>query len=128
MGDNMSMETWFSTTKHFDKWLDKLGSTTRTRIKAHVDKGRDERHFGDHKGVGGGEVSEMRLDFGPGYRLYYTAWEYKGWALMMLLGGDKSTQPSDIKKAKALLPAAKARMEQAIDEELKRREEAKHGK
>ena len=84
--------------------------------------------MGDHHGVKGADgISEMRLDFGPGYRLYYTAWEYRGQVLMMLLGGDKSTQPRDIKKAKAMLPAAKARAEREIDKELKRREEEAHG-
>lgn len=122
------MDTWFTTTRQYDKWLAKLGRTTRIRVDARVNQARSLFHFGDSKGVGGGEVSEMRLDFGPGYRLYYTVWEYRGQVLMMLLGGDKSTQPGDIKRAKAMLPAARAKAEREIDKELEKREEERHGR
>ena len=55
--------------------------------------------FGDVKPVGNG-VSELRIDYGPGFRLYFTQ---KGKALVVLLcGGDKSTQKADIKQAKEL--------------------------
>ena len=120
------METWFRTTQEFDKWRDGLGETIRARVDLRLERAHMTGHFGDHPGVSG-EVSEMRLDFGPGYRLYYTTWEYRGQVLLLLLGGDKSTQRRDIKKAKALLPEAKADAERAIDEELKKREEAQNG-
>ena len=49
----------------------------------------------------GGDVSEMRVDFGPGYRLYFTR---KGSVLIvMLAGGDKSTQARDIRRAQRIL-------------------------
>jgi putative addiction module killer protein len=49
----------------------------------------------------GGEVSEMRLDYGPGYRLYFTR---RGSVLIvMLAGGDKSTQVRDIKRAQRIV-------------------------
>jgi len=49
----------------------------------------------------GGEVSEMRVDIGPGYRLYFTR---KGSiVIVMLAGGDKSTQARDIKRAQRIL-------------------------
>ena len=55
---------------------------------------------GDVKPVGGG-VSELRIAYGPGYRLYCT---WRGTTLVILLcGGDKSTQAKDIEQAKALL-------------------------
>ena len=54
---------------------------------------------GDVKPVGGG-VSEMRVDYGPGYRIYFAS---RGSATVILLcGGDKKTQNADIKRAKAL--------------------------
>jgi putative addiction module killer protein len=56
-------------------------------------------NFGDVKPVGEG-ISELRIDFGPGYRLYYVR---RGKALVVLLcGGDKSTQVKDIEAAKAM--------------------------
>lgn len=57
-------------------------------------------NFGDAKALGGG-ISEMRVDVGPGYRIYFTC---RGeMVYLLLMGGDKSTQARDIQRAKALL-------------------------
>jgi putative addiction module killer protein len=57
-------------------------------------------HAGDARPVGGG-VSELRIDHGPGYRVYFTR---RGKFLVMLLcGGDKASQRADIKRAQAML-------------------------
>ena len=56
--------------------------------------------LGDWKPVGA-EVSEMRIAFGPGYRLYFT--KRQNVLIVMLAGGDKSTQARDIKRAHKLL-------------------------
>jgi putative addiction module killer protein len=55
--------------------------------------------FGDARGVGHG-ILEMRIDYGPGYRIYYV---HRGAQIVILLcGGDKRTQPKDIKRAQKL--------------------------
>jgi putative addiction module killer protein len=54
-------------------------------------------NFGDHKSVGQG-VYEMRIDFGPGYRVYYSV--HKDEVILLLIGGSKRTQQIDIDKAK----------------------------
>lgn len=83
----------------FEKWLSSLRDRqTRSRILtrlSHVQEG----NFGDHKSVGDG-VSELRFAFGPGYRIYYT--RRGSVVVIMLCGGDKGSQQSDIRKAKAL--------------------------
>jgi len=86
-------------TEEFATWRSGLrDSVTRKRIGARIDR-LAFGHFGDVKAVGDG-VSELRLDFGPGYRLYFTR---RGDVLVVLLcGGDKSTQARDIAQAKRL--------------------------
>ena len=108
-------------TERFDRWFKKLDKATQARIDFRLRRA-GEGHFGDHHGVGG-EVSEMRLDFGPGYRLYYTVWEYRGQALLLLVGGDKSTQNRDIERAKTLVAEARAQAEREIDAELEQEQE-----
>lgn len=71
----------------------------RARILVRIQRLSLTKNFGDAKPVGDG-VYEMRIDYGPGYRLYYTK---RGNELVLLLvGGDKSTQQKDIAKAKKL--------------------------
>jgi putative addiction module killer protein len=86
-------------TREFAAWRSGLrDSVARKRIGARIDR-LAFGHLGDVKPVGDG-VSELRLDFGPGYRLYFVR---RGEVLIvMLCGGDKSTQARDIAKAKRL--------------------------
>ena len=56
-------------------------------------------HYGDAKAIDG-EVSELRFHFGPGYRIYFT--ERNNEIIILLVGGDKSTQSADIALAKRL--------------------------
>jgi len=55
--------------------------------------------LGDVKPVGDG-ISELRIDYGPGYRVYFT--QRNNQLIILLAGGDKTTQVSDIQKAKKL--------------------------
>lgn len=56
-------------------------------------------NLGDHKNIGDG-VFEMRIDYGPGYRVYFV--KSKGIIIILLSGGDKSSQLKDIIKAKQI--------------------------
>jgi putative addiction module killer protein len=77
-------------------WLDSLDLKMRARIQARVLR-FETGLFGDWKAVGDG-VHEARLDFGPGYRIYFGI---EGSTLViLLLGGDKASQRRDISKAK----------------------------
>lgn len=83
----------------FDRWLQRLrDKTALVRILAWL-RNVGEGNFGDVKPVGGG-VSEMRVHIGPGYRLYYTV--RSGTIVFLLMGGNKSTQQIDIRRAQEM--------------------------
>lgn len=83
-------------TEKYAQWLDGLRDiNARARIQARIER-MAAGNAGDVKPVGEG-VSELRIDYGPGYRVYFTK---RGQKLVILLaGGDKSTQVADIKSA-----------------------------
>jgi putative addiction module killer protein len=86
-------------TEQFRDWLDGLRDRkARVRIDDRLRR-LANGNSGDTKSVGDG-VQELRLHFGPGYRIYYT-WR-DGILIILLCGGDKGTQARDIAKAKAL--------------------------
>lgn len=84
------------TTDLFMAWFSDLRDKQAMRlIQARIDRAEDG-NFGDCEPVGEG-VSEMRIHYGPGYRVYFTQ---RGMEIVILLaGGDKATQASDIKAA-----------------------------
>ena len=86
-------------TNVFASWLNDLrDNRAKARIQARIDR-LECGHFGDVSPVGDG-VSELRIFYGPGYRIYFSK---QGLAIVILLSGDdKSTQNSDIIKAKQL--------------------------
>ena len=86
-------------TEIFVDWLDNLrNSRAKARIIARLDR-MEMGNFGDVRPVGGG-VSELRIHYGPGYRVYFLR---RGPVVVILLcGGDKKTQHADIAKAKLL--------------------------
>jgi len=86
-------------TEEFSKWFEKLkDKTARAKIAVRIRR-ISLGNIGDVKPVGEG-ISELRLNYGPGYRVYFAQ---RGSQLIVLLaGGDKTTQSADIKKAKKI--------------------------
>jgi putative addiction module killer protein len=86
-------------TEVFERWLDELNDEkAASRITQRIVRLRNGL-FGDVKSVGGG-VSELRVDYGPGYRVYFVR---RGSVLVILLcGGDKRSQRADIARARAM--------------------------
>ena len=86
-------------TDKFEKWFNQLRDrTVRLRVQARIDR-LATGNPGQHRVLTGG-VSEMKIDVGPGYRTYYVQ---RGAVLIVLLtGGDKSTQEKDIQLALAM--------------------------
>lgn len=84
------------TTERFAKWIDGLRDiSARARIQARIER-LATGNPGDVKPIGEG-VSEMRIDYGPGYRVYFTM---RGREVVILLaGGAKNTQSADISTA-----------------------------
>jgi putative addiction module killer protein len=87
------------TTPVFDRWFERLRDRrAAARVQARIDRA-ESGNLGDCKPVGEG-VSEMRIDHGPGYRLYFLQ---RGTVVVILLvGGGKATQAKDIELAKQL--------------------------
>ena len=83
----------------FERWLKKLQDTqARAKILVRI-KRLELGNPGDTKRVGGG-VSELRINIGPGYRVYFVQ---RGESVVILLaGGEKSSQDRDIKRARKL--------------------------
>ena len=83
-------------TSKFTKWIQELKDLKgKARIQVRIDK-LEFGHFGDCESIGSG-VFELRIHFGPGYRVYLMK---KGLELVILLaGGDKGSQAKDIKQA-----------------------------
>ena len=84
----------------YEKWFRRLrdrGAHGRINVRVlRLELG----NFGDAKSVGDG-VSELRIDYGPGYRVYFT--RIGDVVLLLLCGGDKSSQASDIETAKRMV-------------------------
>jgi putative addiction module killer protein len=102
MGYNTPMRV--ETTEGYRDWIDALNDrVTRARILVRVDR-LVHGNPGQRRTLTDG-VCELKIDFGPGYRVYYT--ERAGVLIVLLAGGDKSTQHSDIRTAIALAKGLK---------------------
>ena len=81
----------------FNEWVSSLSRTDRARVVTRLDR-IETGNLGDCKPVGDG-VFELRLHFGAGYRIYFG--EVERMIILLLCGGDKSSQDTDIQHAKA---------------------------
>lgn len=87
-------------TSEFDKWLKKLKDLrAKAKILFRIQKLEKDEHFGDCEPVGDG-IRELKINYAKGYRIYFK--EKDGKIIVLLIGGDKSTQQKDIEKAKEL--------------------------
>ena len=88
-------------TTEFDKWLRKLKDLrAKAKILFRLQKIEDDEHFGECESVGNG-IRELKIDYAKGYRVYFK--ESDGKIVILLIGGDKSTQQKDIERAKDIL-------------------------
>ena len=86
-------------TDEFMRWLTKLRDLRALAlVYKHITR-MEIGSLGVHKSIGD-SISELKIDYGPGYRLYYT--KKNDVVILLLIGGDKSTQQKDIEKAKRL--------------------------
>ena len=86
-------------TEVYTKWFAPLNDErAKARIDKHIDRAK-YGNFGDWK-TEAGEVMAMRIDYGPGYRLYYCIRDNK--IIILLCGGDKRNQQAEINKAAEL--------------------------
>ena len=93
-------------TRAYSDWFRRLDDRqAKSRILNRIDRA-ENGNFGDHRPVGDG-VSEMRIDYGPGYRIYFA--QEGNMAYLLLVGGDKRNQENDIKKARAMWQAIRGK-------------------
>ena len=84
-------------TPEWDKWFARLRDhQARARIIVRLERVQATGNFGDHKDLGG--ICELRIPWGPGYRVYYTRIGHE--IVLLCGGGDKSTQSADIDTAR----------------------------
>ena len=92
-------------TDEFDKWLRKLKDLrAKAKILFRIQKIENDEHFGDCESVGNG-IRELKIDYAKGYRVYFK--ESNGKIIILLIGGNKSTQQKDIEMAKQILKRIK---------------------
>lgn len=94
------IEMYIKQTSEYAKWFDKLkDGRARTKIVIRLRRIQETDNLGDWKSLKDG-IGELRVDYGPGYRIYFAK---RGKDIILLLaGGDKSSQETDIAKAKKI--------------------------
>jgi putative addiction module killer protein len=92
-------------TQAFDKWFKKIKDLrARAKILFRIQKLEKDGHFGESESVGDG-IRELKINYAKGYRVYFK--ELNGKVILLLIGGDKSTQQKDIEKAKEIWKSIK---------------------
>jgi len=92
-------------TIEFDKWFRKLKDLrAKAKILVRIQKLEQDEHFGDCEPVGDG-IRKLKINYAKGYRVYFT--EKDGKIIVLLIGGDKSTQQADIQRAKEIWKSLK---------------------
>ena len=87
-------------TAEFDKWLRKLKDLrAKAKVLFRIQKVETDEHFGDCEPVSDG-IREIKINYAKGYRIYFV--EKSGKIILLLIGGDKSTQQKDIRKTKEI--------------------------
>ena len=76
----------------------------KTKILIRIQKLEQDEHFGECESVGDG-IKELKINYAKGYRVYFK--EKDGKIIVLLIGGDKSSQQSDIEKAKVIWESLK---------------------
>jgi putative addiction module killer protein len=88
-------------TDEFDKWLRKLKDLrAKAKILFRIQRIENDEYFGECEPVGNG-IRELKIDYAKGYRVYFKESGRK--IIILLIGGDKTTQQRDIEKAKEIL-------------------------
>jgi len=88
-------------TVEFDKWLKKLrDAKAKARILFRIQKLECDEHFGECKSLGEG-IYELKINYAKGYRVYFHL--NNGKIILLLIGGNKSTQNKDIARARKIL-------------------------
>lgn len=88
---------------YFIEWFNSLDNSIKQRVLKRIHQ-LEDGNYGDFKKLSV-DLSELRLKFGSGYRIYYT--EEDNTIILILCAGDKSTQPKDIKKAQNIIKEIK---------------------
>lgn len=84
-------------TSEFDRWFRRLKDLrAKAKILFRIQKLENDEHFGDFKPVGNG-INELKINYAKGYRIYFKKTDGK--IIILLFGGEKSTQQKDIEKA-----------------------------
>ena len=92
-------------TPEFDKWLRKLKDLrAKAKILFRVQKLEQDEHFGEFEPISDG-IKELKINYAKGYRVYFK--EKDGKIIVLLVGGDKSSQKSDIERAKEIWKSLK---------------------